>query len=101
MWIFVLFDLPVVTKKQRKEATGFRKSLLDLGFQMCQYSVYIRECSGKERIEALERKIRMSAPVSGIVHLLSVTDKQYGNIITIRGNVKAHLEPRQGQLLLF
>ena len=29
MWIFVMFDLPVVTKQQSREATKFREFLLD------------------------------------------------------------------------
>jgi len=32
MWVLLMFDLPVVTKDQRKEATKFRLYLLDLGF---------------------------------------------------------------------
>ena len=43
-WLMVCFDLPVMTKKQRKVATQFRKSLLDDGYQMIQYSVYARPC---------------------------------------------------------
>ena len=26
MWLFVFFDLPVTTKKERREATRFRKT---------------------------------------------------------------------------
>ena len=37
MWVFVLFDLPVGTKKERKAATRFRHSLLDLGFEISQF----------------------------------------------------------------
>ena len=29
MWLFVFFDLPVKTKKERKAANGFRKDLLN------------------------------------------------------------------------
>ena len=47
MWMVVLFDLPVGTKKERKAATKFRKFLLDQGFEMSQYSVYMRFCAGK------------------------------------------------------
>ena len=47
--MMVLFDLPVMTKKERKAATDFRKFLLDQGFEMAQYSVYMRFCAGKER----------------------------------------------------
>ncbi len=32
MWMMVLFDLPVITKKERKAATDFRKFLLDPRF---------------------------------------------------------------------
>ena len=42
MWIFVLYDLPTHTKPQMKAAARFRKRLLEAGFQMGQYSVYLR-----------------------------------------------------------
>ena len=42
MWILVLFDLPVTTKTERAKATHFRNALLDLGFEMVQFSVYIK-----------------------------------------------------------
>jgi len=37
-----MFDLPVVEKAERKAATEFRNALLDLGFEMSQFSVYMR-----------------------------------------------------------
>ena len=45
MWIYVMFDLPTTTKKQRKDAADFRKTLVKDGFSMLQYSVYIRHCA--------------------------------------------------------
>ena len=53
MWMMVLFDLPVLTKKERKAATKFRKFLLDQGFEMSQFSVYMRFCAGKEQAEVI------------------------------------------------
>lgn len=32
MWIFIMFDLPTVTKKDKKVATRFRKNLERDGF---------------------------------------------------------------------
>ena len=49
----VLFDLPVIEPKERKAATDFRNFLKDNGFEMAQFSVYIRYTSGKEAVEAL------------------------------------------------
>ena len=37
MWMMVLFDLPVIEKKERKDATEFRKFLLYNGFSMVKY----------------------------------------------------------------
>ena len=47
MWVFVFFDLPVLTKQQRKQATQFRKALEKDGFTMMQFSVYVRHCPSK------------------------------------------------------
>ena len=58
MWLFVLFDLPVGTKKERKAATKFRLSLLDMGFEMSQFSVYLKFCAGKEQGDALAGRSR-------------------------------------------
>ena len=38
MWAWVLFDLPVGTKKQRRRATRFRNYLLDEGFAMRRFT---------------------------------------------------------------
>lgn len=51
-WILVAFDLPVLSKKQRKAATGFRQWLLDDGFHMLQFSVYARR-PGCRRLRGL------------------------------------------------
>ncbi len=69
MWVFVLFDLPVGTKKERKAATKFRHALLDLGFEMTQFSVYLKFCAGKEQAEAMARQVEGSMAPSGEVHL--------------------------------
>ncbi|MDE5967844.1 MAG: CRISPR-associated endonuclease Cas2, partial [Muribaculaceae bacterium] len=48
MWTLVLFDLPTETKRQRKAAAQFRKSLMADGFNMFQYSIYSRHSPSKE-----------------------------------------------------
>lgn len=101
MWIFVLFDLPVGTKKERKAATGFRHSLLDLGFEMTQFSVYLKFCAGKEQADALARQVESQMPPSGKVHFVGITDKQYENIRTYRGQKREPAPKMPNQLALF
>jgi CRISPR-associated protein Cas2 len=101
MWLVVLFDLPVGTKKERKAATRFRLKLLDLGFEMTQYSVYLRFCAGKEQAESYERKIEQAMPGAGKVHIMAITDKQYENIRTFRGRNREHSPKNPDQFALF
>ncbi len=101
MWLFAFFDLPVTTKKERKIATQFRQHLLDLGFQMVQFSVYSKVCPGQEKVESLIKKISYKLPKNGKVDLLTVTDKQFANIMSFRGKNDEKLPKKSKQLLLF
>ncbi len=85
MWLFVFFDLPVTTKKERKAATDFRKNLIKDGFVMMQFSVYVRHCASHESLAAHKRRIKGIMPVTGKISMLAVTDKQYGDIETVFG----------------
>lgn len=51
MRILVMFDLPVKTKQQRRQATQFRNFLVRDGFHMVQLSVYARVCNGRDAVE--------------------------------------------------
>jgi len=101
MWMVVLFDLPVGTKKERKAATKFRKFLLDQGFEMSQYSVYMRFCAGKEQAEAYTKKVEKAVPVTGKIHIVYITDKQYENIVSFDGRTKEAARKNPEQYVLF
>ncbi|MBS4014079.1 MAG: CRISPR-associated endonuclease Cas2 [Bacteroidetes bacterium] len=101
MWLFVFFDLPVTTKKQIKAATGFRKNLIKDGFTMMQYSVYIRHCASRESAEVHVKRVRRFVPEKGQVSILSITDKQYGNIVNFIGRKEKEMGSAPAQLELF
>lgn len=86
MRVLVMFDLPVVTKKERKTATNFRKYLLDEGYVMMQYSVYYRICNGydmaKRHISILERAV----PKKGSVRAILLTEKQFSEMKLLVGD---------------
>ena len=101
MWLFVFFDLPVVTKKERKIAALFRKNLMKDGFVMLQYSVYIRHCGSYESANVHINRVKVLIPDTGNVSILSVTDKQYGEIVNFWGKEKKKkmkMEPIQLEL---
>lgn len=98
MWLFVFFDLPVITKKERKLAALFRKNLMKDGFVMLQYSVYVRHCASYESQQVHIRRVKSFVPETGMVSILSVTDKQYSGIVNFIGKAnkkKVPTEPLQ------
>jgi CRISPR-associated protein Cas2 len=101
MWMLVMFDLPVLTKKERKDATKFRKFLLDQGFDMCQLSVYMRFCAGKEQAEVYTRRVESALPPSGNVQIIYFTDKQYENIVNFSGPKRKPANKNPQQFTLF
>lgn len=101
MWMMVMFDLPVGTKDERYRATRFRNFLLDEGFEMAQFSIYMRYCAGRERVEAHARRIEQALPPSGAVQMVTITDKQYEGIIRFRSRKKQPAAKNPSQLALF
>lgn len=101
MWLFVFFDLPTDTKKDRKNASGFRNKLLKDGFSMMQFSVYTRHCASSESADVHEKRIQTILPPLGKVSILRITDKQFGNIMNFWGKVEVPKEPMPTQLELF
>ncbi|HRH70838.1 MAG TPA: CRISPR-associated endonuclease Cas2 [Flavobacteriales bacterium] len=80
MWIFVMFDLPTETKRDRKNASQFRKCLVENGFTMMQFSIYLRHCSSKENGVVHRKRVLALLPPNGMVNILAVTDKQFGSM---------------------
>jgi CRISPR-associated protein Cas2 len=101
MWIMVIFDLPVLTKSERRAATRFRQFLLDQGFIMSQFSVYLRFCGGRDQADSYARRIERSLPRTGLVQILGFTDKQYENIISFDGRARQPRNKNPEQYVLF
>ena len=101
MWLFVMFDLPTVTKKEKGIAARFRKTLEKDGFVMFQYSVYIRYCASLESANVHIKRVKSMTPSNGTVSILMVTDKQYSNIINVWGEIQNKKEPKPLQLEFF
>lgn len=73
----VMFDLPVLTKEQRRRYAVFRKTLIREGFMMMQESVYCKLLLNASATELLANRIEKEIPDEGLVQMLTITEKQY------------------------
>lgn len=86
MRILVMFDLSTRTKKNRRDAAKFRTFLLKNGFDMVNFSVYMRICKGRECVDTYTRRVKENAPKKGSVRLLAVPNSFYERMEIIVGD---------------
>lgn len=91
----VAFDLPVQTKEQRKLATDFRNFLLDDGYQMMQFSVYVRACVSFARQETHIDRLKKNLPPEGKVRAIFVTRSQWERSFVIYGSPAKPGDPEE------
>lgn len=102
MRAMVIFDLPVMSKKERKLATRFRKALLDDGFEMLQYSVYTRLCPNRDNANTHLSRIQQIAPKDGSIRMIMITENQYASMKILTGKKSAQeLSETPKQLAFF
>ena len=101
MWCLVMFDLPVETKEQRREATRFRHDLLDWGFIMVQFSVYAKYWPTGGQDHAVLRAIKTHLPEGGQVRVIGVSDKQWASGLHFRNAKPQQSESAPEQLMIF
>lgn len=85
MRLILFFDLPVITKEQRKIYAQFRKFLIKNGYIMMQYSVYCKIFANREAAVKHVGVLGKNVPKSGQIRILLVTEKQYSKIEIIVG----------------
>ncbi len=85
MRLMVFFDLPVVTKEERKIYARFRKFLLEDGYDMLQFSVYCRIVSGEDAVDKHLNRLKKALPQKGSVRFLQITDRQYAAMKVLVG----------------
>ncbi len=97
MWIMLMFDLPVGTKKQRNGASRFRNDLIEDGYQRIQWSVYARFCPTVQKAKRDGNAALAKLPPEGECRVLYLTDHQWHRMVVIRHEnpVPPEAEPRQ------
>lgn len=85
MRMLVFFDLPVVTKTERRAYTLFRRFLLNDGYDMIQFSVYGRILNGNDAEAKHMKRLVDNLPPEGSIRVLTVTEKQFAGMKLLVG----------------
>lgn len=101
MWTLVMYDLPTETKRERRVAAQFRKMLLQDGFGMFQFSMYVRHSASSENAHVHKRRVKQLLPEHGKVGILQITDKQFGEMEVFYGKKQTTAPETPQQLELF
>ncbi|WP_369047726.1 CRISPR-associated endonuclease Cas2 [Tenacibaculum sp. UWU-22] len=101
MWVLVLYDLPTDTKTNRRAMQKFRKVLLKDGFNLFQFSMYIRHCPSRENAAVHIKRVKSHLPKYGKVAVMTITDKQFGSMEIFHATIKKDPPPTCQQLELF
>ena len=101
MRIIVFFDLPTLTKSDRKNASRFRNFLVKDGYIMLQLSVYSRICKGQDDVDKHAKRLKSLIPKEGSVRMLTVTEKQYASMRILIGDIKHKEKKINSQQLSF
>lgn len=81
MWCLTMFDAPVKTAQQRKDAAAFRHLLLDRGFSMLQLSVYIRYNPSATGVHHSIAAIKRGMPPGSKVCILMIGDHTWAQAL--------------------
>ena len=100
MRVIVFFDLPVLTKEERRAYTKFRKFLIKNGFLMMQESVYCKLALNSTAVKAIVEQVHKNSPAEGLVQLLTVTEKLYAKLDLIIGDVKREVLDTDERLVI-
>lgn len=100
MRVVVFFDLPTVTLDDKREYRAFRKFLIKKGFLMIQESVYAKIALNQTVAINIEKTVRDNKPKSGLVQMLTVTEKQFSKMEYVVGEKQSNIIDSDERLVI-
>lgn len=85
MRLLVFFDLPTLTKADKRAYVAFRRFLIQDGYDMIQWSVYGRIINGFDDMQTHLKRLSANLPPDGSVRALQVSEKQFAQMKLLVG----------------
>lgn len=101
MRIMLFFDLEVDTNEKLRQYNKFRKFLINEGFIMYQYSIYVKLLLNPQISKLYIKKIRDNSPNTGVISVIVITEKQFSRIVDITGRRKSEVDDTLNRIIFF
>lgn len=98
--LFIMFDLPVETSRERREYRKFVKFLLNEGYVRSQYSIYCKLILNRGTLNHQLSKLKQNLPSNGMVQSLIVTEKQFSDMTYLVGDPRAKYDVNTTERML-
>lgn len=85
MRVLLIYDLPMVNDSDRVVYNRFHNNIKKIGFYMIQYSVYTKVIQNESSFIQRCDQIKKIIPDRGNIIILKITEKQYQNMIHLKG----------------
>lgn len=86
-----MFDMPTLTLQDKKEYRLFRKYLISHGYLMMQRSIYVKLVLNQTNVAAAMKGLEKHKPNTGIVQVLTITEKQFSRMELLVGSVTSEV----------
>ncbi len=87
MRLILFFDLPMVTKSEKRVYNQFRKYLIKNGYIRMQFSVYCKLFGNRDAAVKHINVLKQNLPLDGQIRTMLVTEKQYSRIAILVGGI--------------
>lgn len=99
MRMILFFDLPSVSKKDKREYQKFVKVLKSKGFIMMQESVYTKLALNPSISNSTLLDIKKKLPPEGQISILEITEKQFSSIEHLLGGFETDIVDNDKQVI--
>lgn len=86
VWAVVLFDVPTTTSAAKRDYARLRRSLLEMGMTMLQFSVYVCYLPSGKSAKPLMDVVQEAQPRDGRVTAMIVSDAEYADAYRFVGD---------------
>lgn len=84
--VFLCYDLPVQTKREKRNYQRFAKYLKQQGYIKIQKSIAIKYLKNGASYESELLNLEKNAPIDGEVYMWNISFKKYSSVAIIRGS---------------